>query len=125
MMTILEAAKLLNITRQAVYVAVKQKKIRALKCAYQWKISNSDVLEYIKNRYSRKTSVINGELVFDKSKGEYSVTETACLLHVPNNFVYYSIQSRGLKHKRKAAAYVIHIDDIKEFSQRMGISVNL
>src|SRR3989344_8859347 len=81
--SITEAARINNVTRQAIYVAIKQKKLKATKDATRWTISLKDLEEYRKNKYSRTKSVFAGELVFDNSKGYYSVNQVASMLNVP------------------------------------------
>ena len=50
--SITEAARLNNVTRQAIYVAIKQRKLRATKDATRWTIDLEDLEEYKKNKYS-------------------------------------------------------------------------
>ena len=48
--SITEAARINNVTRQAIYVAIKQKKLRASKGATRWTINLDDLEEYRKKR---------------------------------------------------------------------------
>ena len=66
--TLSEAAKI-NVTRQAIYVAIKQKKLRAYKNPTRWIIDLDDLEDYRKMKYSRAKSVHNGELLFDRQQG--------------------------------------------------------
>jgi excisionase family DNA binding protein len=59
--TLSEAAKINNVTRQAIYVAIKQKKLRAYKNPTRWIIDLDDLDDYRKMKYSRTKSVHNGE----------------------------------------------------------------
>ncbi|MBX9743712.1 MAG: helix-turn-helix domain-containing protein, partial [Chlamydiales bacterium] len=43
--SITEAARINNVTRQAIYVAIKQKKLRATKSATRWTIHLDDLEE--------------------------------------------------------------------------------
>lgn len=61
--------------------------------------------------------MFNGELVFDNLKGYYSVNQTAKLLNVPAQKIYYATRIGLLKATRKGAAWVIHIDDIKSYQE--------
>src|SRR5258708_7359314 len=67
--SITEAARLNNVTRQAIYVAIKLNKLRATKDTSRWMISVDDLMEYRKQKYSRAKSVFGGELLFDNNKG--------------------------------------------------------
>ena len=115
--SITEAARINNVTRQAIYVAIKQKKLKATKDATRWTIHLDDLDEYRRNKYSRTKSMFNGELLFDNRKGYFSVNQTAKVLNVPAQKIYYATRVGLLKASRKGAAWVIHIDDIKSYQE--------
>ncbi|HEY2810053.1 MAG TPA: helix-turn-helix domain-containing protein [Rhabdochlamydiaceae bacterium] len=115
--SITEAAKINNVTRQAIYVAIKQKKLKAYKDATRWTIDLEDLENYRRSKYSRTKSMFNGELLFDNYKGYYSVNQVAKMLNVPAQKIYYATRVGLMKAHRKGAAWVIHIDDIKAYQQ--------
>jgi excisionase family DNA binding protein len=115
--SITEAARINNVTRQAIYVAIKQKKLKATKDSTRWTIHLDDLEEYRKNKYSRTKSMFDGELLFDSRKGFYSVNQAAKLLNVPAQKIYYATRVGLLKAIRKGAAWVIHTDDIKGYQE--------
>ncbi len=115
--SITEAARINNVTRQAIYVAIKQKKLKATKDSTRWTIHLDDLEEYRKNKYSRTKSMFNGELLFDIRKGFYSVNQAAKMLNVPAQKIYYATRVGLLKASRRGAAWVIHIDDIKGYQE--------
>lgn len=115
--SITEAAKINNVTRQAIYVAIKQKKLRAIKATTRWVINLKDLEEYRTNKYSRAKSIFDGELLFDNNKGFFSVNQAADMLGVPAQKVYYATRVGQLKAHRKGAAWVIHSDDITSYKQ--------
>ena len=115
--SITEAARINNVTRQAIYVAIKQKKLKATKDATRWTINLDDLDEYRRNKYSRTKSIFDGELLFDNNKGFYSVNQAAKLLNVPSQKIYYATRVGLLKASRKGAAWVIYIDDIKGYQE--------
>src|SRR5215467_9467500 len=80
--SITEAAKINNVTRQAIYVAIKQKKLKASKDSTRWTIHIDDLEAYRRQKYSRSKSMFNGELLFDNQKGFYSVNQVAKMLNV-------------------------------------------
>ena len=120
--SITEAAKINNVTRQAIYVAIKQKKLKASKDATRWTIDLEDLENYRKQKYSRSKSMFNGELLFDNHKGFYSVNQVAKMLNVPAQKIYYATRVGLMKAHRKGAAWVIHISDINRLA---GDIVNL
>ena len=115
--TITEAARLNNVTRQAIYVAIKQRKLRATKDATRWTIDLKDLEEYRKNKYSRTKSIYEGALLFDNKKGFFSINQTAKILGVAAQKIYYATRVGHLKAQRKGAAWVIHTDDIKGYKE--------
>ena len=115
--SITEAARINNVTRQAIYVAIKQKKLKAYKDATRWTIHLDDLKEYREQKYSRAKSRHNGELIFDHSKGFYSVNQVAKMLGVPAQKIYYATRIGLMKATRKGAAWVIHMDEIKRYKE--------
>lgn len=115
--TLSEAARMNHVTRQAIYVAIKQKKLRAYKNPTRWIIDVDDLDQYRKSRYSRSKSMQNGELVFDNSKGFYSIQQASRLLDVPYQKIYYATRIGLLKASRRGSAWVVHIDDLKKYQQ--------
>lgn len=116
--SITEAAKLNNVTRQAIYVAIKLNKLKATKETTRWTINLDDLEEYRQQKYSRTKSVFDGELLFDNGKGYFSVNQVARMLNVPSQKIYYATRIGLLKAHRKGAAWVIHSDDMKEYQEK-------
>lgn len=114
-LSITEAARLNNVTRQAIYVAIKLNKLKAKKEEARWAIHINDLEEYSSNKYSRTKSVFNGELLFDNKKGYFSVNQVASMLGVPPQKIYYATRVGKLKAHRRGAAWVIHMNDVKEY----------
>jgi excisionase family DNA binding protein len=115
--SITEAARINNVTRQAIYVAIKQRKLKAYKDSTRWTIDLNDLEEYRKHKYSRTKSMFDGELLFDNAKGYYSVNQVAELLGVPAQKIYYATRVGLLKAIRKGAAWVIHSNDVKGYQE--------
>lgn len=115
--SITEAARINNVTRQAIYVAIKQRKLRAYKDTTRWTIDLEDLENYRKQKYSRTKSMFEGELLFDNLKGFYSVNQVAKMLNVPAQKIYYATRVGLLKASRKGAAWVVHTNDIKHYQE--------
>ncbi|HAZ15910.1 MAG: peptidase [Chlamydiae bacterium GWC2_50_10] len=115
--SITEAARINNVTRQAIYVAIKQGKLKAKKGATRWMIDLDDLSEYRRQKYSRTKSMFNGELLFDNEKGFYSINQAARMLGVPAQKIYYATRVGHMKAVRKGAAWVIHITDIRQYKE--------
>lgn len=115
--SITEAARINHVTRQAIYVAIKQGKLKAHKNASRWTIDLQELENYRKQKYCRSKSTFEGELIFDQMKGFYSVNQVAKLLNVPAQKIYYATRIGCLKATRKGAAWVMHIDDINQYKE--------
>lgn len=115
--SITEAARINNVTRQAIYVAIKQRKLKAQKDSTRWTIDLDDLEAYRKQKYSRSKSMFDGELLFDNQKGFFSVNQAARILGVPAQKIYYATRVGILKASRKGAAWVIHSNDIQEYRE--------
>ena len=118
LVSITEAAKLNKVTRQAIYVAIKLNKLKARKETTRWTIHLDDLEAYRKQKYSRSKSTFDGELLFDNTKGLYSVNQAAKYLSVPAQKIYYATRVGMLKAERKGAAWVIHVTDIKDYAEK-------
>jgi excisionase family DNA binding protein len=114
--SITEAAKINKVTRQAIYVAIKQKKLKATKKT-RWEIDVKDLEEYRKNKYSRTKSMFDGQLLFDNDKGYYSVNQVARMLGVPAQKIYYATRTGMIKGSRKGAAWVIHSEEVRRYKE--------
>jgi predicted DNA-binding protein YlxM (UPF0122 family) len=112
--SITEAAKLNNVTRQAIYVAIKQNKLRATKKT-RWEIDIQDLDDYRTNKYSRNKSIYDGEPLYNNEQGYYSVNQIARMLEVPTQKIYYATRSGMLRAIRKGIAWVIHIEDARAY----------
>jgi excisionase family DNA binding protein len=118
--SITEAAKINDVTRQAIYIAIKLNKLKAKKEATRWTIHLDDLEVYRKQKYSRTKSVFGGELLFDNTKGYYSVNQVAKLLRVPAQKIYYATRVGYLKAIRKGAAWVISIEDVERYKEQLA-----
>ena len=114
--SITEAAKINQVTRQAIYVAIKQKKLKATKKT-RWEIDLKDLEEYRRNKYSRTKSMFDGELLFDNDKGYYSVNQVAKMLGVPAQKIYYATRTGMIKGTRKGAAWVIDQQELNRYKE--------
>lgn len=117
LVSITEAAKINNVTRQAIYVAIKQNKLKASKDTTRWTIDLDDLEAYRRQKYSRTKSMYNGELLFDNKKGYFSINQVAKILGVPAQKIYYATRIGLLKATRKGAAWVVHADEVKQYQE--------
>ena len=115
--SITEAARINNVTRQAIYVDIKQKKLKAYKDTTRWTIDLEDLENYRKQKYSRTKSMFEGELLFDNKNGFFSINQVAKMLNVPAQKIYYATRVGLLKATRKGAAWVVHTNEIQGYQE--------
>ena len=115
--SITEAARINGVTRQAIYVAIKQNKLKATKRATRWMINLKDLEDYRRNKYSRAKSTFDGELLYDNEQGYFSVNQVAKMLGVPAQKIYYATRIGLLTATRKGAAWVVHLNEIKNYKE--------
>lgn len=107
-----EVAKKEYLTRQAVYLAIHKKNLKASKFNGHWIINKSDVSEWKKNKHSRQRRIIDGKPLFSD---EYlDVKRSAEIKKCPTQSIYYAIYNKKLNAQLIANQYVIHIDDLEK-----------
>lgn len=123
-----EAAQYSHVTRQAIYVAIRGKKLKAVKKNRQWCISRKDIDDYRLNKYNRDLRKYNDQYIFDVEKGYFSVQQVCKIisstLKKPYNLqhIYYLLRSGQLRASRKGAAWVVSKEAIVELlDKEMGL----
>lgn len=112
-----DIADLECITRQAVIMAIKSGRLRAVQEGRFWKVANKDYREYFDNLYSRTLSSFQGKRVYNKKQGVISVKDAAELLDVPEQKIYYAIRSGKLLGERVGPGYVIQAQFLRAYSK--------
>lgn len=115
--SITEAAEINEVTRQAIYVAIKLNKLKARKDNTRWEIDLKDLEEYRKHKYSRARSTYKGQLIYDAAKGFHSISQAAKMLGVPSQKIYYATRSGQMKATRKGTAWVVNTADIAAYKK--------
>lgn len=135
-LSITEAARFIDRTRQAVVVAIDK---RLLKATFmkrhpeangaRWFVEKKDLTEYFQNRYSRlKCKDIHGNLIYDPSKGIYSPPMFANFLGLPSQRVYYLMRTGAIPFHKKGIErengivyhILIYAKEIKNLDFLMG-----
>lgn len=115
LMSVSQAAGKRNVSRQAIFYAIKMNRLKARKENGCWLISDQDLQIFVDSKFSRSISKKDGELIFDKNKGHYSVSEVAKMLKKPRHQVYYFVRLGSLKSHRLGGNIIIKDEDIKTF----------
>jgi hypothetical protein len=117
LLTISQAARKNGVTRQAIFFAIRMNRLNAHRENDTWLITEKDLKEYVDNKYDRSRSRKKGKLIFDKSKGFYSISEAAKFLGKNNNHIYYLVRMGRLKTHRQGNAIVIQDLDLYMHAQ--------
>ena len=119
LISITEAARINNVTRQAIYVAIQQGKLKAVKQMNRWFIREDDLAVYTSSKYSRsKSTAPDGTLIFSESR--FSPKSVAKILKVPVQQVYYAIRTGQLpviRTGKKGVTCVVREDDLRKYKE--------
>jgi len=122
MLTVSQAANKKGVTRQAIFFAIRMKRLNATKDkSAQWRIYEKDLEEYCQKKYCRSKTIKHGELVFDKKKGFYSILEVSKILGKPTQHVYYLVRLGRLKSHRQGGSIVIQDKDLYAYRELLVI----
>lgn len=118
MLNIKQAATTLGISIGAVLQAIKIKRLNACKNERKWSISVEELDKYRNSLYKRDRSMIDGELVYDKAKGEFSVPECAKIISCPEQTIYHACRRNLINSTKKKCHWVIKVHDLIEFKKK-------
>jgi excisionase family DNA binding protein len=117
LLTLTEAAKYAHVTRQAIYKALRERGLKAQKIDNRWLLRKGDIDEYRGNKYNRDMRMVNGQLIFDMVKGEFSVMQVCKVISAtlgrpfPPQRLYYLLRSGQIKSFKKGSAWIIKKED--------------
>ena len=117
LLTITEASNMFNVTRQAIMIVIKSKRLNAKKEKSKWVISPEDWKSYLDTKYDRRFSVKDGEFLFDESLGKMSPKMLAQKFGVNIQHIYYLIRGKKIPACKKGGSYVISNEDIKNIEE--------
>lgn len=126
LVTLTEAAKYTGTTRQAMYVARQRGDITARKVAHGkrsiWMFEIRDIDDFLVNKYTpHKRKKDDGTKVFDKDKGEYSISQLADKHDVPKMNIYYWVHKGLIPYTRYKTNYIIREKDFTDFYEGMPV----
>lgn len=118
-LSIAEVSDLLEISRAAVYQAVKRGRLTSFIGSDGFsKVAYSDVSHYVDSKYNRTESRVNGMLIFDKKQGYYSIKECAALLGIKKQRVYFLIRAGKIKADRRGVQFVVSMSVIRAYLEK-------
>lgn len=117
-LTLIDAAKELNLTKQAIWLAVKNKRVVYKLVDRKIMVLRSSLLHYIKNKHKRiETTTINGEKIFSIEKGLVPIPFMARLLKIESTYFYTAMKFGYISPiKRVAHSYVFKSDDLLAYA---------
>ena len=93
--TIIEASKIVGLTRGALLASIKFKRLNAIKIKNRWMMTLNDLKNYKENRWKRDYPIPKGEITAEKAARKYNV---------PINTIYGFIYTHQLKCKKRGKA---------------------
>lgn len=123
--TISETSKMCNVSRQAVYIAIKKKRLKAQLISRVWIIAKEDIEIYRASRYNRENSKINGEPVFDIVNGYLSVNHISKLFGLSTQHIYYLLRTGQLHAAKKGSAWVVKFEEVKKIYDEKTTGTNI
>jgi len=118
LLSINEAAKIRNVTRQAIYLAIKEGRLKAFMRGKTMKVSLASIMDLENSKYLRVAKVFKGARVFSAKMGLISVPDAAKLTGIPVISLYNSIYSGRLPAERKGVSWVVHVKDLYPVQKR-------
>lgn len=115
--TITKASFYLGVTRQAVYIAIKYKKLKATMINGHWIITLKELEEWNINKYNRNLRISNGMRLFNE-KTTFSVSQAAKLLSVPEQRIYYLLRTGDLECFLIEKTKVIKLEHINAYLEK-------
>lgn len=113
-----EAAEIAHVTKQAIYMAIRKKRIKAWQEKGQWFTTSADLQAYRESKHTPENRLHEGKQIFDIEAGRFSVSQASTLishyLKTPyhRNKLYYLIKTGYLPAARIGSSYIINRDDI-------------
>ena len=120
LLTVAEAALLMNLKVASIYNAIRIGRLYANKVLGKLCLSHEDIQQYIEtkwcSRYTRRDE--KGSLIFNQDDGTMSVPECADYLNVTLGKVYYLLRKGVLPYKRLNWTYIIQKSDIDKLKEK-------
>ena len=107
-----------GISRQALFIALKNNRLKGTKINGRWHIQENDMVEYLQTKYDRKFSKINGRNIFDPELGTISVIQAAKMLGHDRAHIYHAIRKGKLSHKRTRSSYVLDRSEVEKYQRK-------
>jgi len=112
-----KAAEIAKVTKQALYVALKKRGLKAIMKNGRYYLTKNSIDDYRINKYNRDLRKVDGEYIFDLTKGHFSIQQVCKVfsssLGCPYSFqhLYYLLRTGQLRGFRKGKAWVIPKDE--------------
>ena len=116
--TVTEAAKLLGVTIQAVYQAIRRKALQAKKRDGVLYTTDDWIGHYLQNLHSKQLhACYNGAKTFSEKNGEYSAKYVAKKFGMTEFQVYFNIRQGKIRAYKKGMYWIIPIEEMENVAQ--------
>ena len=118
--TVQDAAIQLGVCKQAIYQAIWRKSLKAKKDGKRTFTTQEWIDEYTEYwRSKQEHSLFNGEKVFDKDRGHFSVEMLAKEFNVKPQMIYDMIKEGKIKHFRKGNYIIISREEVDRMKENI------
>ena len=110
-----DASVLLDLSKQAIIIAVQKRKIEGVKISGHWLLDRDSVRNYPNIRYNALYRSRDGYKIYSPIEGRYSVRMLSKYLGIKEQAIYYQIKCGRIPFTRIGASIVIHCVDKDDF----------
>lgn len=124
--TMKEAGEYLNLSKQAIYNAVKKKRLNPIKekdddiknpKGFKYMFLQSDLDHYRETKFDRSVTTMDKEGRQIYCGQIISLPQASDLSNIPREHLYWAIREGKLKHKRYKLTYMLHKKDVLEYAK--------
>jgi hypothetical protein len=119
LLTIPEAANLTDKCSQTIVMAIKRGKLKCEKRGKKKFIYLKDLDSYITSRYASNERKINGEKIYDQSKGRISIKDAAPKMNMTEPGLRYRIRIGEIRSYRLGSAIFLMIKDVEKYQKEL------
>ena len=110
-----QTAEVEGLTRQGVYKAIKDGRLKACKINNKWFIDESDLIQYRKERYTKVHSKFNGEPLYQPEIGLIGVHHVCEMLGLKRQQVYYLVRCHRLSTIQRGKTLIFFKDNVMAY----------
>ena len=121
LISVTEACKRFGITRQALFICIRSKRLKAEKIKNRWYFTAKAWNDYVNSKYSREYSIRDGLNMYDIKNGVLSPSMVSEQFGLEKQQIYYLLRKGVIPDKRMGCAYILSKNDVKNSLNKIKI----